>query len=183
MRCSSGVAALRVAPDASAEQVSQLLPGEPVEVVVSEGEWTRVVTAYAYPGWVLADALEEGDGEVVADADGPPLEIARGFVGVPYLWGGMTEAGIDCSGLVHIAYRRSGRLVPRDARDQDAAARPVDEPVPGDLVSYGDPVDHVAFWLGAGAILHATGRGGVSRVVAEPEPEALRKRRRGFRRL
>jgi cell wall-associated NlpC family hydrolase len=172
-----------VAPAESAEQVTQLLPGEPVEVVAAEGAWTRLVTMYAYPGWVLASALEDGEGEIAADAEGPPLEVARGYLGAPYLWGGMTEAGIDCSGLVHMAYRRVGRLVPRDARDQAAAASPVDEPAPGDLVTYGDPVDHVAFWLGDGGILHASGREGVSRVVAEFEPEALSQRRRGFCRL
>jgi cell wall-associated NlpC family hydrolase len=82
-----------------------------------------------------------------------------------------------------MAYRRMGLVVPRDARDQDAQAVRVEEPAPGDLVTYGDPVDHVAFWLGDGAILHATGREGVVCVVAEEEPEALRQRRRGFRRL
>lgn len=183
MRCGSRVAPVRVAPDASAEQVTQLLPGEPIEVVATEAGWARVVTAYAYPGWVVVDALEEGEGEVAADSAGPPLEVALGYLGAPYLWGGMTEAGIDCSGLVHMSYRRLGRLVPRDARDQDAIAFPVEQPAPGDLAVYGDPVDHIAFWLGDGAILHATGREGVRCVVAEPEPAPLHLRRSGFRRL
>jgi cell wall-associated NlpC family hydrolase len=183
MRCGARLAPLRVAPDESAELVTELLPGEPIEVVASEGEWVRVITAYAYPGWTLARALEDGEGLIAADAEGPPLEIARGYLGAPYLWGGMTEAGIDCSGLVHMAHRRMGRLIPRDARDQATAALRVDEPAPGDLVAYGDPVDHVAFWLGDGAILHATGREDARCVVAEPEPEALRRRPRGFLRL
>jgi hypothetical protein len=174
---------VRVAPDELAEQVTELLPGEPVDVVTSEGEWTRVVTIYAYPGWVRADALEEGDGYEDAGDERRPLEIAREYLGAPYRWGGLTEAGIDCSGLVHIAHRRAGRLVPRDARDQDAVGAVVLDPEPGDLVTYGDPVDHVAFWLGGGAILHATAREGVEGVVAEPEPEALRQCRCGFRRL
>jgi cell wall-associated NlpC family hydrolase len=183
MRCGPRLAPVRAAPDASAEQVTQLLPGEPVDVGVADSSWVSVTTVYAYPGWVRADALEEGDGEIVADSEGPPLEIARDYLGAPYLWGGLTEAGIDCSGLVHMAYRRMGELVPRDAQDQDAAASSVGDPAPGDLVVYGDPVDHVAFWLGAGAILHATGREGVNCVVAELEPEGLSQRRRGFRRL
>jgi cell wall-associated NlpC family hydrolase len=91
----------------------------------------------------------------------------------------MTEAGIDCSGLVHMAYRRGGRLVPRDAWQQLEAGAPVGEPEPGDLVFYADPgarVDHVAFWLGDRRILHATGRDGLG-VVEENEPSSLQARR------
>ena len=81
--------------------------------------------------------------------------------GAPYQWGGLTEAGIDCSGLVHMAYRRLGRLVPRDAAQQEGAADEVAELEPGDLITYGEPADHIAFWLGDGRILHATGRADV----------------------
>jgi cell wall-associated NlpC family hydrolase len=98
----------------------------------------------------------------------------------------MTERGIDCSGLVHISFRAAGRLVPRDADQQEDAGTPVDELEPGDLISYGDQdaaADHVAFWLGEGRILHATGRDGVNRVLEEPEPEELRRRRRRAFRL
>ena len=93
----------------------------------------------------------------------------------------MSEGGIDCSGLVHMAWRRLGRLEPRDAEQQGAAATAVDEPAYGDLAVYGvESVTHVAFWLGGGRILHAAG--GRS-VVEEEEPESLRAIRRGFVRL
>ena len=114
------------------------------------------------------------------------MREARAYLGAPYLWGGMTEAGIDCSGLVHMAHRRLGRLVPRDAHEQEAAATPVEPGAVrrGDLVTYGDPeADHVAFWLGDGRILHATDRAGVHRVVEEAEPAALRLARRRFSRI
>ena len=179
MRCAADVAAVRAAPADDAEQVTQLLRGEPVRVAVRDGDWTRIVTAYDYPGWVRAEAPEEGEGELLPPEGRSPLEVARGYVGAPYLWGGMSEAGIDCSGLVHMAYRRAGTLVPRDAWQQlDAGAR-VEEPEPGDLLLYGDPgkpADHVAFWLGEGRILHATGRDGLG-VVEEEEPNSLRSRR------
>jgi cell wall-associated NlpC family hydrolase len=116
---------------------------------------------------------------------GEPLAHARSFLGAPYRWGGMTKNGIDCSGLVHMSYRASGRLVPRDAVQQEAAGAPVDEPRVGDLISYGDEdaADHIAFWVGGGRILHASGREGVRAVVEEPEPDAYKARRRKTFRL
>ncbi|HZT14817.1 MAG TPA: C40 family peptidase [Gaiellaceae bacterium] len=187
MRCRVEVAALRAEPADDAEQVTQALAGEPLEVLERLEEWTRVRTAYGYPGWIRSAALEEGVGELPSASVGSPLEAARTFLGAPYEWGGMTRRGIDCSGLVHMAYRRAGRLVPRDAWQQAKAASPVGEGVaaPGDLVFYGDPggrADHVAFWLGDGRILHATARDGLG-VVEEPEPAELRARRRSLGRL
>jgi cell wall-associated NlpC family hydrolase len=86
-----------------------------------------------------------------------------------------------------MSFRASGRLVPRDADQQEEAgtAVPVDELLPGDLVSYGDGgrADHVAFWLGGGRILHSTRRDGVDGVVEEDEPPELSARRRATFRL
>jgi gamma-D-glutamyl-L-lysine dipeptidyl-peptidase len=153
--------------------VTQLLQGEPVDVQETRDGWCRVRTAYGYPGWVRENALVTGTGTLTGT--GPyknPIEAARSYLGAPYEWGGMTDRGIDCSGLVHMAYRRTGRLVPRDADQQEAAATPIDESAarPGDLVCFGEPghADHIAFWLGDGRILHATGRDGVDAVVEEP---------------
>jgi gamma-D-glutamyl-L-lysine dipeptidyl-peptidase len=183
-RCAVEVAPLRAEPDDDAEQVTQALLGEPLRPGESRGGWVHVVTAYDYPGWIRADALEDGEGELAADASGSPVDVARTYLGTRYLWGGMTHEGIDCSGLVHMAYRRLGRLVPRDADQQEEAGVSVDEPEPGDLVTYGDgEADHIAFWLGDGRILHSTGRDDGIGVVEEPEPESLRARRRKLVRL
>src|SRR5260221_9870103 len=158
MRCAVDVAPLRREPADDAEQVTQALRGEPLHVEERRDGWARVVTAYDYPGWMRAEELEDGEGELPADASGSPVDVARCYLGTPYLWGGMSDRGIDCSGLVHMAYRRLGKLVPRDADQQEDAGAEVAEPQPGDLVTYGDDVaDHIAFWVGDGRILHATG--------------------------
>jgi gamma-D-glutamyl-L-lysine dipeptidyl-peptidase len=187
MRCAVEVEPVRVGPHAGAEQVTQVLLGEPLEVIATLRAWARVVTAYDCPGWVREEALAEGEGELPPPPQGAtPLEAARTFLGSPYEWGGMTERGIDCSGLVHIAFRTVNRLVPRDCWQQEAVGVPVaaGEEQPGDLIVYGDDAraDHIAFYTGAGRILHATARDQLG-VVEEDEPADLRSRRRSIVRL
>lgn len=181
--CSAEVAAVRAEPSDDAEQVTQVLRGEPLTVEELRDGWARIRTAYDYPGWIREEALGgEADPHWLPPPDGEPLERARGYLGTPYEWGGMTGRGIDCSGLVHMAYRRSGRLVPRDADQQEEAGQEVQESDlrPGDLVCYDG---HIAFWLGGGQILHSTSRDGVNGVVEEPEPPELRPRFHRYVRL
>jgi len=179
---------LRAEPSDETEQVTQALPGEPLHVLEERGEWARVETAYAYPGWARrADLGGEPDADWLKPVAADPVDHARTLLGTRYEWGGMTSAGVDCSGLVHMAFRACGHLVPRDADQQEeAGARLAEADLRvGDLITYGPPegADHIAFWLGEGRILHSTRRDGVDGVVEEDEPAELRGRPRALVRL
>lgn len=188
--CVVDVAPVRAAPDDGAEQVTQALLGEPLTGEETNGDWTRVRTAYDYPGWIRTVHLGSDSATrwlPEPRPDGDPIAEAAAYLGAPYEWGGMSERGIDCSGLVHMAHRRLGRLVPRDAHQQEAAAEPVaeNELRRGDLVCFGPPgqAHHIAFWLGEGRILHATQREGTGRVLEEPLEDARRQHEIRFVRL
>ena len=178
--CAVDVAPVRAEPRDDAEQVTQALRGEPLLVHEQRDGWARVETSYEYPGWIREEALGDAlEGDWLPAAGGDLLAHARSYLGSPYEWGGMTRRGIDCSGLVHMAYRHAGRLIPRDADQQEEAGTPVseDELRPGDLVCYDG---HIAFWLGDGRILHSTQRDGVDGVVEEEHPPELAARVRRY---
>lgn len=97
-----------------------------------------------------------------------PEWALRWFSGAPYLWGGRTEWGVDCSGLVQAVYAARGVPLPRDADLQFGvgAEVPLDDAryEAGDLLFFAEEgrVAHVALWTGAGRIVHAAlARGGV----------------------
>ncbi|HEU4330665.1 MAG TPA: NlpC/P60 family protein, partial [Lapillicoccus sp.] len=119
--------------------LTQLVAGEPVEVVGAVPAypgWLEVVCPWqpssldprGYPGWIRAAHVvdDEDPGPPRGSTDRSDLDLARVHLGLPYLWGGTSPLGLDCSGLVHTVQRRLGHVVPRDAHDQQAALEPVD---------------------------------------------------------
>jgi cell wall-associated NlpC family hydrolase len=111
-------------------------------------------------GAITASALRPVRGGAVSGA--AVAAEARRFLGLPYLWGGTSSFGYDCSGLVYSLYARFGRILPRDARDQRHAGVPValSELRPGDLLFFAGPggvgrVHHVAIYVGGGRMIDA----------------------------
>lgn len=81
------------------------------------------------------------------------IALAKSFTGTPYLWGGSTAAGFDCSGLTSYVFKQFGYYMPRTAAQQQAYFQPVSNPQPGDLLFYGAPAYHVSIYLGDGMMI------------------------------
>lgn len=89
-------------------------------------------------------------------------QFASLYMGVPYLWGGLSGKGMDCSGLVRMAYMAQGRLLPRDAWQQALEGEEVnpDSLCAGDLLFFGNAktgkITHVAIYEGNGMYVHSS---------------------------
>ena len=94
------------------------------------------------------------------------VDLASTFMGTPYVWGGESPKGFDCSGLVQYVYKQLGVDLPRHSSDQAKAGVPVAiaDLKKGDLVFFGSPVDHVGIYAGDGKMVVAPHTGDALRV-------------------
>jgi hypothetical protein len=141
----------RASPDA--EVVDQLPAGARVMTRAREGDW-----------WQIGHERYLRDRDTVGVMDLPqrfpaPADLvatAESFLDVPYLWGGTSARGIDCSGLTQQVYFLNGVGLDRDADQQALGGRPVDVARPGDLFFFGkDRVTHTAIATGERTFIHA----------------------------
>ena len=96
------------------------------------------------------------------------------FLGVPYVWGGASPSGFDCSGLVLYVYARYGVSFPHFAAYQAEMGTPVSvsQLEPADLVFFGDPIHHVVIYAGNGLVIQAPHTGDVVKVSRLSDFEA-----------
>ncbi len=130
--------------------------GEDSLIQLPDGRRWKVCTADLTP----LDARPKPTAEGIART----LDLIQRFMGIPYLWGGRTPYGYDCSGLAGTFYAFMGVNIPRDADQQFLAGEVVEKPEAGDLVFFGEPdedgdvhISHVGISLGGDEFIHSTG--------------------------
>jgi len=151
-------------PDVTRHQPALTLPFETRLEVLAEPEdnprWLEVRLVDGGAAWVQR-------GDLAFEGAAMPLpaliSLSKRFLGLPYLWGGTSTFGYDCSGFVQMLCRRRGVIIPRDAHPQAGWSGfvPVerDNLQPGDLLYFGQPggkITHAGMYLGDGQFISAT---------------------------
>jgi len=159
---------LRAELEANSEVITRLVSGTGVVVGETSGDWARVIANQT--GWMPAVLLRSAKDFPQTDEArrAKIVEDSARMIGVPYLWGGTSGNGIDCSGFVRLLHHWIGIETPRDADMQHAAAKPVEPPFEiGDLFFFAEgdgdrKVTHVGISLGGWKMIHSSrGRNGV----------------------
>ncbi len=198
LTCHLAAIPMRVEPTDKAELVNQVLLGEEAQVLDENEKWWFVRLLHDnYEGWVDKKQMRESTGnangqphsvtslfQTLADGRMAPCgamtseavidnsidieKTAMQFIGSPYLWGGRTFMGIDCSGFTQLVFRACGKALPRDAYQQAALGDTiafVDEARLGDLAFFDNAegrITHVGIVMnrsevGQLKIIHASG--------------------------
>ena len=138
------------------------------------GKWVEVLLPSGRTGWVLKKDVrplseridirmgDSAEGLVSVEKMEDVIRQAYSLLGVPYLWGGMSSKGVDCSGLVRISFLMNDILLPRNATQQIKCGKEVDlkDIQRGDLIFFGNTetgaITHVGIYLGNGEFIHAS---------------------------
>ncbi len=164
--CRANYGVVRDAPAGSGTILVDLVPGAVLIRLGRSGDWLQVGLPDGRQGYVRAELMRDEEGW-------PPLAMeqvlatARDYLGVPYLWGGTSTKGFDCSGFTQTVYRMNKLTLPRDASQQVHLGQPVDlgddfaHLAPGDLLFFGprpERITHVALYLGDKRYMHSSGQ-------------------------
>lgn len=154
--------------------VSDVTIGNLLKTILLEGSFFKVALPDGREGYISkSDAVAFSDWakQVKPTAEGL-ISFAKTFLGKPYLWGGTSFRGVDCSGFTKTVYLMNGVLLQRDASQQVLTGEPVDisngydKLLPGDLVFFGtkaegnkkERVTHVGMYIGNSDFIHSSGR-------------------------
>jgi cell wall-associated NlpC family hydrolase len=141
-----------------------------------EGRWMQVILPDRRTAWIQRSDVNPGPKPLTIEQS---IDLAKRFLGLPYLWGGRSSYGYDCSGFTQMLLRSRGINMPRDADLQAAweGAEVVgrEDLRAGDLLFFGaspDKVTHTGMYIGGGEFIHDTTHGHpvvqISRLEEEP---------------
>lgn len=168
--------------DKQSQRVSDLVMGNILKYKGERKDFYQVVFPDGREGFVEKELMQDYSSwkkRTVASASSI-LRVAKTMIGVPYLWGGTSIKGVDCSGFTKIAYFMNGLVIPRDASQQVLVGAPIDilsndeldtakalkNLQPGDLLFFAGGthrkpdarVTHVALYIGDGQFIHSAGK-------------------------
>ncbi|MCH7409242.1 C40 family peptidase [Belliella sp. DSM 111904] len=159
---------------AKEEFVSDLVAGNILEVIGENDKLWQIKLPDGRSGWIEKDQSEPIDQWLDSrnPSDDNLIKTAKSMMGVPYLWGGTSIKGVDCSGFTKTIYYLNGAIIPRDASQQIHEGEEVDTSAGwdhlkvGDLLFFGEKatedtkerVIHVGMWIGNDSFIHARGR-------------------------
>jgi cell wall-associated NlpC family hydrolase len=140
------------APSVASERLFEVSYGSGLHVIKQEGEWCKVKLSKV-EGWVRVSLLQSLPSRLLFKPKAL-VSLAARFLETPYVWGGVTAWGLDCSGLVQSVYGAFGVALPRDADQQEDMGETVglDQAKPADLLFF---PGHVAVSLGGTKFIHA----------------------------
>ncbi|HEX9333463.1 MAG TPA: NlpC/P60 family protein [Anaerolineales bacterium] len=153
---------LRAQPNVTSEVVTRLMSGTGVCLEETQGDWTKVTANKT--GWIPSKYLRAiaDIPKTVEDKRKAIIEDSQRMIGIPYLWGGTSGNGIDCSGFARLLHRWVGVEIPRDADMQHKAAKLVEPPFEaGDLFFFAEKdsnrkITHVGVSLGGWKLIHSS---------------------------
>lgn len=170
-------------PDSASETVCDIVAGDEMAVLTRGGKAVRkkgfagVILPDGTQGWVRQECIEAKDAletRIAAMSGQEKIETvirwALKMKNIPYLWGGMSPKGFDCSGLTRYCYLMAGVKLPRNASQQVRIGKQVEIPKDasgkadlsrirrGDLVFFGTNgrITHVGLYLGEGRMVHSS---------------------------
>ncbi|TCD11121.1 hypothetical protein EZ449_06400 [Pedobacter frigidisoli] len=172
-------------------RVSDLVKGNILQVIGDEKRFYKVIFPDKRIGYIKkADAKIFNEWEKAANPNANRiLETAKTLLGVPYLWGGTSTKGVDCSGFTKMSYFLNGIIIPRDASQQALVGAAVDvlesdsisvekclkNLQPGDLMFFsaakrrglnGGRVSHTAIYIGNGEFIQAAGMVKINSIIS-----------------
>ncbi len=156
---------IRTAPGTESAVAGQFTYGTVVDIVGIEGAWYKIkyngADAYLISDYVkVMDASEASRYAAERTKGQRVVDIARQYIGTPYVYGGMSPSGFDCSGFAKYCYSQLGISLNRTAASQTAHGVYVskDSLLPGDLVFFvtnGYNISHVGIYVGNGMMIHS----------------------------